>query len=32
VGYGEDMLDTLVGEINALLREQPVATAAVPTH
>ncbi|CAM0998075.1 Thioredoxin family protein [Rhodanobacter sp. Root179] len=29
VGYGADMLDTLVGEINALLLEQPAATAAV---
>ncbi|MEO8810050.1 MAG: TlpA disulfide reductase family protein [Rhodanobacter sp.] len=32
VGYGADMLGTLVAEINALLREQPVATAAVTTH
>lgn len=32
VGYGADMLDTLVGEINALLLEQSAATAAVATH
>lgn len=32
VGYGEDMLGTLVAEINALLLEQPTATAAVATH
>ncbi|MGS1119971.1 hypothetical protein [Rhodanobacter sp. UC4436_H3] len=25
VGYGEDMLGTLVEEINALLREPPIA-------
>ncbi|WEN16451.1 TlpA disulfide reductase family protein [Rhodanobacter sp. AS-Z3] len=29
VGYGEDMLDSLLGEINALMLEQPAATAAV---
>lgn len=28
VGYGEDMLDTLLGEINALLIEPPAANAA----
>ncbi|GGY24894.1 hypothetical protein GCM10008098_18160 [Rhodanobacter panaciterrae] len=32
VGYGEDMLDTLLGEINALLVEQPTATASVAIH
>ena len=31
VGYGEDMLDTLVAQINVLLREPPIGTpAAVP--
>ena len=28
VGYGEDMLDSLLGEINALLREPPAVTVA----
>lgn len=32
VGYDADMLDTLVGEINALLTEQPAAIATVPMH
>lgn len=32
VGYDADMLDTLVGEINALLREPSVATTTVPTR
>ncbi|HZX72486.1 MAG TPA: TlpA disulfide reductase family protein [Rhodanobacter sp.] len=31
VGYGEDMLPTLVSEINALLAEQPMATASIDT-
>jgi thiol-disulfide isomerase/thioredoxin len=32
VGYGPDMLDTLVREINALLLEKPAETAAVATR
>ncbi|MHB1058138.1 MAG: TlpA family protein disulfide reductase [Rhodanobacter sp.] len=32
VGYGEDMLDRLVAEINALLAEPPIAAAAVATN
>ena len=31
VGYGANMLNTLVSEINTLLLEQPAATAAVAT-
>jgi Thiol-disulfide isomerase and thioredoxins len=32
VGYGEDMLDSLVAEINALLAEPPPASAAVAAN
>lgn len=32
VGYGQDMLDSLLGEINALLIEQPATTVAGAEH
>ena len=32
VGYGEDMLDSLVAEINALLSEPPLPSAAVAAN